>query len=851
MKRIILSIAMIFILVNILNAKSIDVETAKKVGMAFLNVNLKRSDVDLNLAFQSNTTVYSGYKSITSTEEPLYYVFNAGADNGFIMVAGDDNSFPVLCYTKKGSFDKNNMPPNFRKWIEGYKEELDYIIQNNIIATPGIKNEWSALKNSPSTGYKNISAVSPLLSTTWSQSPYYNGLCPGGSVTGCVATAMAQIMKYWGYPDNGTGFHSYNEDDYGTLSANFGGTTYQWSSMPGNVTGSNNAVATLMYHCGVSVDMNYSPTGSGAYVISSQSPVTHCSEYAFTTYFSYDNSVQGVERVNYTTSSWIQMLKVELDGGRPVEYAGFGTGGGHAFVCDGYDINDYFHFNWGWGGAYDGYFLIDALNPGGTDEYNDDHQAVIGIKPPSGVETLDMKLYNDVTPSSSSIAYGQGFNVKTNILNDGAYDFNGDYCAAIFDNNKNFIDYVEIKTGWSLQSGYVYVDDITFSTGGLLSMLPGPYYIGIFYRVTGENWVIVADGSYSNMIQMTVTNANDIELNSAMIVTPGTTLAQGDPASVNLNIINTGSSTFYGTYSVDLYDLEGSWVEEIEMITESSGLPAGYTYLSPYLTFNTSAITSDPGTYLLAVQHIPSLGDWELTGSSYYQNPIFITVTAPTVVADIYEPNDTEPSAYNLPVSFSGSTATKLTTGSNSHTGSDHDYYGINLPAGYNYSITARAHDSYNSGNGQTYTNDVLWSFSTGGLWSKTFDDVTSSNIIVPNGGNVKFHVAPYFEGEIGTYLLDIQILRTAATGVNDPLTDNMFRVFPNPAAENIYVINDQDIPVHSISVIDITGQKIKTISSFENTREISIPVQDLANGSYILTIQSDNKIIHRKFIKF
>lgn len=856
MKKFLLSTAIIFGLINFSYADIVNKALAKKVAETYLKLSLKQINPDLKLIFQSNRIAISGKKSGSSTEQPLYYVFNSGTNNGFIIIAGDDNSVPVLGYSRSGSFDKNNLPQNFRKWIEGYKTELNYIIENNIEATTEIKDEWKALKSGTSTRNNSISSVSPLLSTIWDQSPYYNDLCPGGSVTGCVATAMAQIMKYWEYPAQGSGFYSYNEDNYGTLSANFGGTTYQWTSMPNNVSSSNTAVATLMYHCGVSVDMSYSPEVSGAYVISSQSPVTNCSEYAYTTYFGYDNSVQGVERANYSASSWIQLIKTELDEGRPIEYAGFSSGGGHAFVCDGYDNNGYFHFNWGWGGAYDGYFIMDALNPtgtgtgGGTGGYNSGHQAVIGIKPPTNTNVLDMKLYAEVTPSLSTIAYGQAFDITTNIFNDGSNNFNGDYCAAVFDNSYNFIDFVEIKTDWSLEGGYIYSNGITFSTDGLLSMLPGTYNIGIFYRPAGENWVIVSDGNYSNLVEMTVNNTNDIEMNSSMVLTPGITLTQGNLASVNFNLLNNSSTIFFGTYSVDLFNLDGSWVEEIGTITESNGLPPGYTYTSPYLTISTSTLLAEPGTYLLAAMHQPDDEEWELTGSSNFQNPIYVTVKAPVVQQDVYESNNSESTAYNLSVNFTGNRAAVLTTGSNNHTGSDYDYYSINLPNGYNYRITPRAHDSFNSGNGLIYTNDVLWSYSMGGEWSYTYDDVMSSTIDVFNGGSVKFHVAPYFQGEKGTYLLDIQISRTNATGIDEIFSANNFKVFPNPVKEYINVLNERKAKIDNIIIYDITGKQIKNVNSAGNSTNVSIAVNELIQGTYILVIHSDNNTWQQKFIK-
>ncbi len=287
------------------------------------------------------------------------------------------------------------------KWLEGYKNEIRFIITNNILQTTEIANDWSSLINGINYGGSlgKKAGVTPLCQTTWDQSPYYNALCPYDNsasertVTGCVATAMAQVMKFWNFPATGTGYHSYNHDTYGTLSANFGSSTYNWTSMPNNVSSNNSAVATLMYHCGVSVDMNYgvgSTGGSGAYVISNASPVTNCTEYALKNYFGYKSTLQGVEKDNYTQTQWVNLMKTELDAGRPVIYAGFGSGGGHCFVNDGYDINSFFHFNWGWSGSYNGFFVITALNPGGvgtgggTGGFNNNHQAVIGIEPSSG-----------------------------------------------------------------------------------------------------------------------------------------------------------------------------------------------------------------------------------------------------------------------------------------------------------------------------------------------------------------------------------------------------------------------------------------------------------------------------------
>jgi len=767
---------------QIIFAKTIDENTAKIVGKNFLTQMTNSS------AFTNVSGLQLAYKASSNSTDPLatsqaipyFYVFILTNTKGFVIVSADDKVIPILGYSDKGSFHHDSIPQNVLKWLEGYKDQIRYAIVNNLSATQEITKQWQDLISGKASHPVNtLTVVVPLIQTQWSQSPNVNDLCPydvtAGSangyhaVTGCPATAMAQIMKYWNYPTKGTGFHSYNHNQYGTLSANFGSTSYDWTNMPIKVSSTNNAVATLMYHCGVAVEMGYGPTSSGSYVIISKSPTPQqSSEYAYKTYFGYDAStIQGLERVNYSDANWKSLLKGELDASRPIQYAGFGGGSGHTFVCDGYDVNNMFHMNWGWGGYVDGNFLIDALNPGGggtgsgTGTFNQLQQAVIGISPPSSA-TYDLRLYNSVSPSPTTIYYAQSFTVSTNIANYGTNIFNGDYTAAIFDKDYNFVDFVQTLTGQSLQGGYNYSSNKIFSTSGLASMLPGTYYVAIFYRPIGGNWMLVDDdGSYSNFIQMDVNNPNDIEVYSPITISPST-LKTGKSASVNFNIANDGANTFYGDYSADLYDLNGNWVESLGSYTESSGLSSGYAYSLP-LTVNTVSVAASPGTYLLAITHLPSGGSWELTGSSYNNNPIYVTVQLPTLQPDVYEVNNLSTQAYNLPITFTGNSATKNTQGSNCHLGADYDYYKINLPSGFSYTISARLHDSYNSGNGNTYSLDATFNYSTDGCstWSDSYDDILPSNIILGNGGTVYFFASPYFIGQTGTYLLDINITRT------------------------------------------------------------------------------------------
>jgi hypothetical protein len=854
MKKLLTSFLFLCFSLSFLNAKPVNEYSAKLAGFNFLRYKAASISIhgidELQLIYKTTST-----DDVTT----YFYVFNF--EHGFIIVSGDDVVLPILGYSGEKEFQTTRMAPNVSKWLESYKSQIRFAIVNKLDATPEIIQAWEELKSNE--GAVNSSSqrasVDPLLHTIWDQPAPYNDLCPGGSVTGCVATAMAQVLKYWNYPAKGQGFHSFNHQNYGTLSANFGSTTYEWGSMPNSITNSNNAIATLMYHCGVSVEMEYSPEVSGAWVIENSPTPEANSEYAFKHYFGYDPSMQGIQRENYSDAQWNSKLKSELDAARPILYDGFGNGGGHCFVCDGYDNNDFFHFNWGWSGYYNGYFESDALNPGGTGTgggtggYNSGQEVIIGIKPPDGSgggNASVLELYDELSTVSTYIYYGDGFDLTTNIINNGSGDFNGDYSAAVFDENLNFVDFMEIKSGWSLEPGYIYTDGLTFSTPGLLSMLPGTYYAAVFYRPTDGEWTIVGNGDFQNLLEIEVVNFNDIELYADMVVTPSTTLTQGKPASVTLNIINDGNFTFAGSYSIDLYDLSGNWIENIAEISEPNGLPPGYVYLDPFLKFSSISIDAEPGTYLLALTHTWNGDDWELSGSSYHQNPVFVTVQAAPLSPDQYENNNTSDNAYTLGLNYANNIALQKTTGSTCHNGTDYDFYKLNLPGGYDYSISARLHDNFNSGNGNTYTLDAQFSYSFDGVnWSEAYDDVLPGDILSENGGTIYFFVAPYFPGQTGTYLLDMQVTRSAITAISNIGADNTIKVFPNPASEMIN-IDWSTSAIHwtKASLVNLFGQEVFE-RKIAGENALQIPVGAFVPGLYLIKLESGQEYITRKIM--
>jgi hypothetical protein len=308
----------------------------------------------------------------------VYHVFNYQG-GGFVVVAASDAVTPILAQSNEGSIEVNITNPAAKYWFESYSKEIEYIITNNLDNTETLK-EWNSILSRSSE--KSMDDVGPLLTTAWDQEEWYNFYCPpeptgpGGHVyAGCTATAMAQIMKYYNFPEKGFLAHSYEVPNYGTQTVNFGESTYNWGSM-GNTANSSSYqdIATLIYHAGVSDDMVYNMSGSGA--------STPNVPWALTTYFNYNPSfIKYVKKADYTDNDWKELLKAELHFSRPVLYVGYGNVSGHTWVCDGWrSSDDMFHMNWGWSGKENGWFRVGELNTkiGG---YNKDNELVIGIKP--------------------------------------------------------------------------------------------------------------------------------------------------------------------------------------------------------------------------------------------------------------------------------------------------------------------------------------------------------------------------------------------------------------------------------------------------------------------------------------
>lgn len=332
---------------------------------------------------------------VSPSEWTELYVFTPVDGEGFVVVSADDCVRPLLAYSLTGSFPVADMPEHVAAWIDGYRREIADLVKQGAVPSARVQALWQNPKNG-----EGLTPVDPLMSTTWNQAPLYNAMCPYSytdsayAVTGCVATAQAQVMKYWNHPAQGHGSHSYVSANFGFLNVDYD-TAYQWSLMPDHLDWSSSAdeihaVAQLMYHVGVAVEMGYGVGSSGAYTLSYAQygmnlPST---ERSLREHFGYNPMLEGRVKALYSDAMWKYMLRDEIFHARPVIYSGQDESGGHAFVLDGYDSLSMFHVNWGWGGAYDGYYTVDSLSPGAggiggnaTYTFNMQNAALFGVRP--------------------------------------------------------------------------------------------------------------------------------------------------------------------------------------------------------------------------------------------------------------------------------------------------------------------------------------------------------------------------------------------------------------------------------------------------------------------------------------
>lgn len=786
MKKVTLAFAIIFS-VNLLFSNPVDTITAKKVAVNFWKQNNAGPTVKgKTLRFQRETPDFRLLP--TDTLFSGFYIFNAVNGNGFVIVSANDNAIPILGYSMENSFQIENMPPNLKYWLEGYEQEIqnaDYVRCSN-----EIRSDWGMLLAGEPLPVKSTTNVTPLLTTHWDQSWPYNLSCPydydaeDNTLTGCVATAMAQVLKYWEYPQIGTGSHTYIDPNYGMQSVNFE-TGIAWNEMLNDYSTSTSytlmqasAISSLMYMCGVSVDMNYGVYGSGISNFINEYGLLPlpCPETALKTYFNYSDNLEGISKSDFTSAQWISILKNELDSGRVMLYTGHDANNtsAHAFVCDGYSNNNNFHFNWGWSGNCDGYYSINNLAPGsggsgsGNGNYTYGQQAIIHITPSNQVvhPNYDLVMNSTLTTTDTSYLFGPNHPVTINcaVANTGNATFNGYLVALVSDLHGNIV--AEINSSYTTISPNHYVNK-SFTVQGGLPLGPGRYF-AIITSATNLN-----DPTTSRIVKDNINNINfasfsihysaDIETYSDFDLSEDIVYS-GQTLTVNVSPANATSYDYSGAISVALLSLTGSYIQTLQDTTFATPIPA-MSYAPNGIDF-TGTITAPAGDYMLTLRYKPQGSSyWIYAGSTYYQNPVRITIhDAP--VADMYESNNTVSTAYALTPIFTDDMAEVNTNGANFHNSTDMDYFKIILPSGYSYQIMPVLQDFYYNDD-ITYSVDAKFYASNDAIsWSNAIDN--DGSMMNPNtpmtqlydGGVVYFKVLPSFDGDLGTYSLHVYISR-------------------------------------------------------------------------------------------
>jgi hypothetical protein len=350
--RILVLIFTTFFTGNFCTAEYVTKDQAQRVAELFIIKNQVSEKAPLN-------------EFILTPVEDLdldHYVFDIN-QIGFIIISSDDKMPPVLAYSLESTYPADGSNLNFNSYKSTFNEQLEYCKLNNYNSPSEFKDLWNSLiPTDKSYADDTLITVGPLMHILWNQDYPYNAYCPKDSegpgervYAGCVATAYCMAMYYYRYPEVGENQHSYSPSGYGEQSADYKNTHYRWNEMKNKIDASDGnsiaAVAELQYHAGVGVNMGYSPSGSGASTFEAKESMRH--------YFRYDNGMQYLNKSNYLPEQWVPILRDELDAKRPMVYSGSGEAGGHAFICDGYKETTgdvMFHFNFGWGGAANGYY---------------------------------------------------------------------------------------------------------------------------------------------------------------------------------------------------------------------------------------------------------------------------------------------------------------------------------------------------------------------------------------------------------------------------------------------------------------------------------------------------------------
>ncbi len=793
-----------------------------------------RSTANLKLVYQGITT-----KLRSTAGNPAFYIYNIGDNQGFVIVSGEDAAKTILGYSDEGNFLAEGMPENLKNWLNYYQLEIEGLRNAAISANASSSEQISLVA-------KSTTSIAPLLGNIkWNQTDPYNQLCPLDAATnrrtlaGCVAIAMAQIMKYYNWPATGTGIHTNVNNT--TPSVDFSKTSYDWSNMLGSYSSTatsaqKSAVSTLVYQCGVAVDMVYSLTGSSA--------SSNKAAEALVNHFGYDTDIQRYDRLYYSETEWNTLIKKELDLARPVYISAKNLEGGHAFVCDGYDTNNLYHINWGWGGYSNGYFELSALasdNPGvigATGGFCYLQSILVGIQKADAINnvTHQLGIYNTpLTSSKSSVTNisKNSFNLSFNMANNGLYVNTFQRGIGFIKNGSNTLTMLASDPAeYTLGANYHYTSALTFninnptvlSTAGTYSLYP------IYLPKDSTNWSIIrGTDSLSNCLIVTVssdTSATILPPSVKSILTltkalsPLSRLYQNKSISVDVTLQNTGQE-YFSYFGLCLVSAANPNVRTYICETRVSCL-AGETK-----TFHLSGtIANAPGNYYL-------LAEFDSTDTnSRMKYKAFGPTNFNSLAVEILPTPGTSVLQLNNPISMSNGTfiarnETVNLIASITNTGGSFN----SIIAAYAFPIAGGSSLMY--------------------LTPQTVSIDSLETKVVTLSGSVDLVNGNYF---FALYQLLNNTWTSFSPSAMAKLAFTVGSTAINPSAESNPLVIHQDgnqlriettREIRQSQLYDLSGRLLRKATS-----EKFIQVGDLAPGIYLLRIQTNGKNYVERFLK-
>ena len=789
-----------------LQAEQIGVTEAQNIAYKFARKSNR-------LKAATGTDVKLVYTENADNGSNSFYVFNT-AGNGFVIVSGESNTEEVLGYSDGGAFDPANIPPAMLDLFDQYKSEISYAATLDIDANPA------------SSVVPSRKAIAPLCATKWNQGAPFNNMCPmydasQRCVTGCTATAMAQVMKYHNHPAKGTGSMTYTPTINGTateLSLDFSQTTFDWDNMLNVYSSSateaqNNAVATLMYNCGVACQMGYGLSSGASHANAAK---------GYASFFSYDKSVQRAFRKFYSITGWNDLIYNELANNRPVHYAGYNEAG-HSYVCDGYDKDEYFHINWGWGGMSDGYFKLSALTPsnqgiGGSNAgYNANQEIIYNIKPDEGGSyAYEMCFGGEFKTTSTNVSKTSTGTVSFNFTNfcllssnpDPVHIILGVYAENTSTKQRTFIKCTNINQQVSCGLTYSYsvssynvqkinISDLAALSNGTYKLIPA--YTLPALEIDGVAKVPFGVADYCNMtidestvkfskptVEKPILTVDDITFNSEFYV--------GKMYSVTATITNNGG---------DYCDLIYPVIADSNLETTKIGDGLIYSLLKG------ETVTHD---LIATVASDLEPGDYEF----------FLINASGDIISDRYQISvSTVPDGYSIKAStpvFEGdmnnidsrnmAVTTTISCDEGYYAGT---VYAVWFVDGYSFAMTESELLFIEALNSKDIT------------LRASFDNLDLS----------KSYSVGIYNYDNGWNKLSNYVDFNIATGIDDVAADGKFNIYTNGDVVNVTSPDN----IKRIDIFSLTGQQVANRMVADGAGAASIDVSNLTPGVYVVKV--------------